>query len=283
MKRQSQAVRSGPPTATPEISQRLALGNEALDYGDYTTVVEQLSKALQQEPTLEPELQADALYKLGVAYLAEGQVDEAATMFNQLLSLPGEKAPSAANFHLAQASVSLGDYETAVDAYQAYLDTNPDMAAYIYPLIAESYLAMGDSELALEAYESALSGASNRLKEYETRQILAGYYLADGDYEAAIAQYDAIQDFAVTETTQGQMIYLAGAAELMAGNPDAAYERFLTGVAEYPKVYESYLGLVELVKAEVPVDAFQRGLVDYYAAAYAPGIEAFEDHIAADQ
>ena len=273
---------SGPPTATPEISSRLTLGNEALDYGDYMTAIEQFSKALQQEPALEPEVQAGALYELGVAYLAEGQVGEAATMFNQLLNLPGGEATSAANFHLAQASAALGDYETAVDNYQAYLDANPDMAAYIYPLIAESYLAMGDSESALEAYESALSGASNPLKAYETRQILAGYYLADGDYEAAIAQYDAIQDFAVTETTQGQMTYLAGAAELMAGNADAAYERFLTGVSEYPKVYESYLGLVELVKAEVPVDAFQRGLVDFYAAAYAPGIEAFEDHIAAD-
>jgi len=157
---------TGPPTATPEISQRLTLGNEALIYGDYATVIEQLHKALQQEPTLEPDLQSDALYKLGVAYLAEGQFDEAATMFNQLLNLPGEEAPSAADFHLAQASVALGDYVTAVEAYNSYLEANPDTAAYIYPLIAESYLALGDSELALEAYESALSGASNRLKAY---------------------------------------------------------------------------------------------------------------------
>ncbi len=47
---------STPPTATPEISSRLTLGNEALDYGDYMTAIEQFSKALQQEPALEPEV-----------------------------------------------------------------------------------------------------------------------------------------------------------------------------------------------------------------------------------
>jgi soluble lytic murein transglycosylase len=275
-------IQLGPPTATPEITQRLAVGADSLDIGDYSVAIEQLSKALQQEPNLEPELQADTLFKLGIAYLADGQVAEAATMFNQLFSLPGDEAPSAAYFHLAEASASLGDYETAVDAYRTYVDANPDMAAYIYPLIAETYLAIGDSESALEAYEASLSGSSHRIKEYETRQILASYYLADGDYEAAIAHYEAIQDFAVTGQTQGQMIYLAGAAELMAGNTDAAYERFLVGVSEYPEVYESYLGLVELVKAEVPVDEFQRGLVDFHAAAYAPGIEAFESYITAN-
>jgi soluble lytic murein transglycosylase len=276
------SISEGPATATPEISERLNLGYDALSYGNYAVAIEQLSRTLQQEPPLEPELQADTLYKLGIAYLAEGEVGEAATMFNQLLGLAGENAPTAAHFHLAQASARLGDYETAVDAYQTYLDAHPDMAAYIYPFVAETYLALGDSGAALDAYEEALTGSSHRLKEYETRQILAGYYLADGDYEAAIDQYDAILDFAQTENTQGQMIYLAGAAELQAGNSDAAYERFLAGVAEYPGVYESYLGLVELVKAEVAVDDFQRGLVDFNAAAYAPGIDAFEAHITAN-
>jgi soluble lytic murein transglycosylase len=78
------------------------------------------------------------------------------------------------------------------------------------------------------------------------------------------------------------MTYLAGAAELQAGNIDAAHERFLTGVADYPAVYESYLGLVELIKAEIAVDDYHRGLVDYYAAAYAPGISAFEAYIDAN-
>jgi soluble lytic murein transglycosylase len=272
----------GPVTATPEILERLDLGHDALTYENHAAAIEQFISALQQEASLEPESQADILYKLGIAYLAEGEVGDAATMFNQLLGLAGDNAPAEAHFHLAQASVMLGDYDTAVDAYQTYLDAHPDMAAYIYPFIAETYLALGDSGAALDAYEAALIGSSHRLKEYETRQILADYYLADGDYEAAIEQYEAIFNFAQTEKTRGQMTFLAGAAELQSGNIDAAHERFLTGVSEYPGVYESYLGLVELVKVEVAVDDFQRGLVDFNAAAYAPGIDAFEAHITAN-
>ncbi len=273
---------AGTATATPEISERLVLGSDALVYGNYESAIEQYSQALQQEAALEPAAQIDTLFQLGVAYLADGEAGDAATMFNQLLGLAGDDAPAAAHFHLAQASMSLGEYETAVDQYRAYLDDNPDMAAYIYPLIAESYLALGDSEAALGAYEAALTGESHRLNEYETRQILASYYLADGDYAAAIEQYDAVIEFAQTTNTKGQMTYLAGAAELQNGNADAAYGRFLTGVEEYPQVYETYLGLVELVKAEVSVDDYQRGLVDFNAAAYAPGIDAFEAHIASN-
>ena len=276
----AQASSSEPLTATPEISERLNLGQESLTVGNYAAAIEQISSVLLQDPLLEPESQNEALFQLGAAYLAEGEAGDAATMFNQLLGLAGEEAPAAAHFYLAQASISLGDYKTAISAYQAYLDLQPDMAAYVYPLIAEAYLALGESGAALEAYEAALTGNSHRIKEYETRLILAGNYLADGDYEAAIDQYDAILEFAQTENTKGQMIYLAGAAELQAGNTDAAYERFITGVSEYPGVYESYLGLVELVKAEVPVDDYQRGVVDFNAAAYAPGIEAFLAHMA---
>lgn len=268
-----------PPTATPELAERLELAQSALDYGDYDTAIEHFSAALQQEPGLETEAQGETLYSLGVAYLDDGQYDDAVTMFNQLLTLPGVDPPPAADFHLARASVELGDFATAINAYQTYLDANPEMAAYVQPLIAEAALALGDSESALMAYELALEGPSYRLKEVQTRLILAGKYLDEGDYDKAIAQYDAIHDLAQTEATRGQMTYLAGVAQLRAGNTDAAYERFRFGVETYPGAYESYLGLVELVTAEEEVDSFQRGLVDFNAAAYAPGIAAFQDHI----
>jgi soluble lytic murein transglycosylase len=279
---QESSTPSPTPSATPELGERLDLAQSALAYGDYDTAVEHFSASLKQDPQLETEAQEDVLFSLGVAYLADEQYGDAATMFHQLLTLPGGDPPTAAHFHLAQASVPLGDYEVALEEYQAYLAANPDMAAYVQPLIAEVHLALGDSEAALQAYEAALEGPSNRFKEVGTRLIIAGYYLDAAEYAQAIAQYDAIHDLAQTEVTRGQMTYLAGAAELQAGNLDAAYERFLFGVETYPAAYESYLGLVELVKAEKEVDSFQRGLVDYLAAAYAPGIPAFAEHISAN-
>lgn len=271
-----------PAKPTPVIEERLALGEEGLRVEDYDLAAEQFSRALRQEPGLDEEEQADTLYHLGVAYLGEGKMGDAATMFNQLIGLVGDDVPAPAHFHLAQASHALGEYERAIEHYNAYLRRHPEMGAYVYPLIAESYLALGESEPALEAYESAVEAPSHRLQEYATRIILANYYLGAESYVKAIEQYDAIFDFAQAESTRGQMIYLAGAAELLAGNTEAAYARFLQGIDEYPQIYESYLGLVELVKAEIAVDDFQRGLVDYHAAAYAPGIAAFEAHLAAN-
>ncbi|MDX1415763.1 MAG: tetratricopeptide repeat protein [Candidatus Promineifilaceae bacterium] len=273
---------AGPPTATPELEIRLELANSSLAYGDYDTVIEQLSAALQQDPGLEPEAQGETLYSLGTAYLTEERFAEAATMFNQLLTLNGVDPPPATYFQQGRASLELGDYATAIDAFKSYLEARPHMTAYVQPLIAESYLALGESDSALAAYEAALEGPAYRIKEVETRLIIAGYYLDAGEYDQAIAQYDAVHDLAKTEATQGQMTYLAGAAELMAGDTEAAYERFQMGIKAYPGAYESYLGLVELVTAEQEVDSFQRGLVDYNAAAYAPGVTAFEEHIASN-
>ncbi len=265
--------------ATPDIEERVEIGERALAYGDYDTAVEQFSLALQQETDLDAADQGVLLYDLGLAYLSDEQVGEAATMFHQLLNLPEGNPPPEAHFQLAQASMALGEYETAVAEYLAYLNSNPDMAAYVQPLIADAYLALGDSESALQAYEAALEGPAYRVKEVQTRLIIADYYLDAGENDLAVAQYDAIYDLARTEATRGQMTYLAGAAYLLAGETETAYERFLHGVETYPEIYESYLGLVELVKGEQVVDSFQRGLVDYYAAAYAPGITAFEEHI----
>ncbi|MFN2134588.1 MAG: transglycosylase SLT domain-containing protein, partial [Candidatus Promineifilaceae bacterium] len=152
-------------------------------------------------------------------------------------------------------------------------------AGYVYPLIAEAYRSLGDAQGEREALAAAVEGQALRLKEVQTRIALAASYLAAGDFAAAIEQYDAVHELSETEATRGQMTYLAGAAELAAGSTDAAYERFQRGITDYPGAYESYLGLVELVKAEIPVDDYQRGLVDYNAAAYAPAIEALQSYV----
>ena len=47
----------------------------------------------------------------------------------------------------------------------------------------------------------------------------------------------------------------------------------------YPRSYDSYLALVDLVEAGVPVDEQQRGLVDYYAGQYAVAIAAFDRYM----
>ena len=88
-----------------------------------------------------------------------------------------------------------------------------------------------------------------------------------------------MHDIARTETTKGQMTYLAGQAEIMAGNTAAGHERFQRAITDYPRAAESYQALVALVDAGIPVDEYQRGVVDYYAGAYLPAIEAFRRYL----
>lgn len=277
---------SGPsptPSATPGVSERLDIGNKALEIGSYESAVEQFSALLRQDAALETEEQADTLLKLGRAYLAEDRQMDAATIFNQLIALQGiDELPAEAHFLLGQAYFGQDEFEAAIEAYTTFLAEEPGMGGYVYPLIAAAYQALGDDAAVIEAYEAGLQEPGFRLKEVETRLLLAGEYLAAGDPASAVTQYDAVYDMAQTKATRGQMTFQAGAAELSAGNVEAAFDRFLQGMEEYPEAYESYLGLVELVKAEVPVDDYQRGLVDYHAAAYAPGIEALQAHIDAN-
>ena len=271
------------PSATPQPDERENLGERALEVGDYDTAVEQFSALLRIEPTLEAVEQADALLKLGRAYLADRRWMDAATIFNQLIALQGpDQVPAEVHFFLGQAYLGQEEFEPAIEAYSTYLDAEPEMGAYIQHLIADAYRALGDDGSVIAAYEAALESPAYGLHEIETRLLLAAEQLASGDTAAAIAQYDIVYDMAQTDATRGQMVYQAGAAELAAGNVDGAFERFKQGIEEYPEAYESYLGLVELVKAQEPVDDYSRGLVDYYAAAYAPAIEAFQVYIEAN-
>ena len=270
------------PTPTPLPAERVAMGEVELRNGNWPAVAEHLQISLNQPAALTDEQRQQSLFMLGLAYLQDGHFADAVATFHELRDLAAESAPSVLFFHLGQAQAELADYRAAIEAYQRYLEANPEMAAYVNPLLATAYLALGERDSAIAAYEAALSSPAHRLTLIENRQKLAEFYLADENYSAAIAQYDAIRELAVTENTQGQMNYLAGTAEILAGNTEAGYTRYVTGIADYPRAYESYLGLSALVEAGFAVDEFQRGLVDYYAGAYEPAVAAFRRYLEAN-
>lgn len=283
------------PTATPDLSQRRELAELAQHNQDHAQVILHL-EILLESGTLTPAEQRQALYQLARAYQAEGQLAQSAEAYNLYLA-QNAAAPTDATssedttlvyYHLGELLRSQGDCQGAIGAYQSYLSANADMSAYVQPLIGDCYLLLDDRTQAITTYENALNGNAHRLVIVPIRQKLADFYLEESRYEDAIAQYDAIIAIAQTEYTKGQMTYLAGQAQLLAGNPQAAYQRFLTGVREYPGSYSSYEGLVKLVEANVPVDDFQRGLVNFNAgqagnsSTFYPAIEAFNRVIAAN-
>ena len=277
------------PTPTPLPSDRLALGLRYVETGNFGAAIEQLSNALGQGLATEQEQQAR--FALGQAYLATGQSGTAAEILNQFLAqssgpqpttpLGQQKLahPQAAYALLARAYQAEGDGEAARDAYQTYLLANPEMAFYVQSAIADSLELEGDLAAAADARLLAVEASAHKNIFVTVLYDLGDYYVASEQYEQAAAQYLAILEVALTDTTRGDALYQAGNAQLLAGNDTDAYELFERAFNQYPQAYTSYLGLVELVEAGIVVDEYQRGLVDFYAGAYQPALDAFDRYI----
>ncbi|WP_420631830.1 tetratricopeptide repeat protein [Candidatus Leptofilum sp.] len=268
------------PTPTPAPQIRLTLAEAQLHNGDFAAAIENLTAAKQIQESYTTSQQMYILHQLGVALQADGRFPEAITAFEDLEAQFPDSVPTDVYMRLGQLHGALGDSEAAIAAYQFYLGLNPEMAAYVEPLLAEIFAANGETASVVAAYEAAVAAPAQRLKEVANRQRLAQLYVENGRFSEAIRQYNAIRDLARTEFTKGQMNYLAGMAYLAMEDTEAAYGRFQLGLTQYPRAYETYLGLVQLVEAGVIVDEYQRGVVNFHAQSYQPAIAAFERAIA---
>ncbi len=280
-----------PAGATP--AELLELGRRAAAEGDQTTAGAAFRAVVDEPGDLAAAAVAEARLGLAVALLSAGQPDAAALELEALVQEPQPIADRSkggtlvaavpiadvAAFHLGQARAATGDTAGAIEAYRAYLQNNPDMAAYVQPRVADAHEALGQTDEAIAALESATAGPAQRFQVVANRMRLAALYLAREDYANAIAQYDAVRDIARTEATKGQMTFLAGQAEVMAGNVAAGQARYQDAVMNYPRAAESYQALVALIDAGVTVDEYQRGVVDYYAGAYQPAVDALRRYI----
>lgn len=248
--------------------------NLQLEEGARALQIEHLDQAqiLFQTLTLnaEPAIRQASLFGLGRAYYLDGAFTEAADVWNQYLAETTNPDP-AVYYWLAEQSENGAE---AVNYYQLYLDANPDMGSYIWPKIAQY-----QPENSISLLQKGLESDAYYLTPINTRRALAAQLLEIGDYGGAVAQYQAIRSAAFTENTKGEMTYLIGQTLQQAGNDAEAFNAFQMGIQEFPRAYESYLGLVELVEAERSVDLFQRGLVNYYAKVYDPAISAFQGYM----
>ncbi len=285
-----------PATATPIPAQRIAIAGQRSEIGDYDSSAEQYETALQSSDLSSDQMEK-ALFGLGKAVLANGQNGKAIDNFSEFLAISASKSEPVeedstgagiepgrddAYFFLGQAYDYENDCGNAIEAYLRYLETNPEMVAYVMPRIARCYLIQEDRSEAIRAYESAVQGEAERFTEVSIRKALAKLYEEEANYPAAIDQYDAILNVARTDNTRGEVTYLAGSAELAAGNTDTGYSYYQDAVTNYPQAYESYLALSALVDAGFDVDEFQRGVVDFHANAYDAAIAAFNRYIEAN-
>lgn len=262
------------PTPTPVLppSELLDTALRQLELGNSELAADYLRQLLEN-PASEPELVQVAKYNLGLALVTDNLNDDARAIWTDYTQSKTSLDP-AVWYRLAEIEP---DPATAESYLLTFLESQPELGPYVYPKLAKLNPAQAESY-----YLSALTDVAWYRQTIGIRRQLAGLYLEQARYTEAITQFEAIRTAAFTDNTKGEMTWRIGETWAKAGDTQAAIEAWQLGISQYPTAYESYLGLVDLVDREVPVDAFQRGLVDYHAGVSGPAIDVFNEYIAAN-
>lgn len=267
------------PTPTPSPSQRLDEAHQARFYGDWERALE-LYESIRAA-TGDLNVAQEASFGIALTYLQDKRhaeaIQELSTLINEALS-----DDLRARAHLLRGDVrtTLEEYAAAADDYQAYLALRPGVLdADVGGRLGNALFAAGDYPRAQDAFAAALLAADG--PEALTLEImLARSYARDDQQETALAIYNDMTTRIDEPYTLATLDYLMGLTYAIIGRQDEANERFLHAVNNYPDAYDSYASLVQLVEAGVPVDEYQRGIVDYYAGQYGVAIAAFDRFIA---
>jgi len=276
---------TAPPTSTPLPTPppvvRIESGDQALFYGEYDAAREQYLAAFND--STDPALKAAALWGLGKTELADGRFQAATDTLTTLTNdYPESTYAARAHFLMGKAYFGLKQFQQAADAYNTYITRIPGVLdGYVQEYRGDALSEIKDYTNALNAYDAAViashldDGLPLQIKIAQTRALF-------GDYAGALTLYDQIFAATTNDYIKAQMDYAAGNAHVQLGQTSEAYNRYLHTVENYPLSYYSYLALIELVDANIPVDDLDRGIVDYYAAQYDVALVALDRYIAAN-
>lgn len=269
------------PTETPIPIVRVGSGDKALFNGDMDTAMLQYRAAASD--TNDPTIKAAALWGLARAQYADARYQDALATLQQLISsFPDSSYLGPAYFIQGEAFFAMQHYDEAAAAYQSYLSTRPGVLdSYVGQLRGDALSAAGNYSEALTAYTSAQE--ASHLDDAQALQIkIAQMHAKTDDYTTALSMYDTIATNTTNDYIRAQMDYLAAQAYTALNQTDKAYERYRHAVENYPLSHYSYLGLIELINANVKVSDLDRGLTDYFAGQYDVALTALERYIAAN-
>ncbi|MCS7260114.1 MAG: tetratricopeptide repeat protein [Anaerolineae bacterium] len=262
------------PTATPVPSQRLASARQAFEWGDFERARQEFD-ALYTDPGASDVERREAAFWRARSRLDATDYAGAISALQQFIAAyPDDRRLAAAQFMLARAYEGLQEWRNALAAYRQYLRLDKTLAMEAYDGIGKAAMQLSDYAAAIQAYTEGVRAAQENAWLVYMREGIAQAELARNRPREAVKQYDAILNVARIDAYRARILYLAAQALLQAGDREAAQQRYLEAVNRYPTTQYAYLSLIELVNAGVPVDDYQRGLVDYYAKAYQPAIDA---------
>ncbi|HLE05618.1 MAG TPA: tetratricopeptide repeat protein, partial [Anaerolineales bacterium] len=262
-------------TPAPTRSELISAGQQALFNGDWDQAYVEFSRRLEQAGG--PEEIAEALYGRGEALLQSGLYAGAQVEFSELIErFPTSDRSSRARLLRAQALLGLGQLELSAMDYAAYLEQRPGVLdAYVQEWLADALRLAGKPLEAVGHYQNAI--AAPRITDVLPLLVKIGRcYLEASELELALTQFDSISAQTTDPGTRASMNLLAGETLEGLGDFEGAVSRYMDSVTNYPTAYDSYIALIRLVEAEIPVDEFQRGLVDYQAGAFEPAVAAFD-------
>ncbi|MFU8827284.1 MAG: tetratricopeptide repeat protein [Brevefilum sp.] len=268
------------PTATlpppPEIM--VSEGDFALFVGDYQTAISDFQNAIARSN--DSQITAQAQFGLGQAFFNQGEISTALTHFRQASQGADPVTAARAQYMLGRTFTILERYEEALAAYQAYLDQRPGLIdARLHELRGDLFTTLSDHPSAIAAYQEAYladpSGGNDALAAN-----IARAYQSSGDEATALALYTDLYNIAINDYTKAQMALLIGRIYLAQGEDQQAYAILQESVQNYPFAFDAYTALVILVQDGVPVNEYQRGLINYNMGNYVLAIEAFERYLA---
>jgi soluble lytic murein transglycosylase len=269
------------PTPTPIPSVRVSQADRALFNGDYETARREYQLVLAD--TVDEQIRAAALWGLGHIEYDDKRYDVALSIYQQLINdYPNSPHFAQAYFLLGQTYLVLERYQETADALAMYISLRPDLIdAYVQELRGDAFYAARDYANALAAYNAALQAP--HLDDAIQLQIkIAQAHATSGNYTDALVIYDSIASTSTNDNTKAQMDLLTGQAYIALGQIDNGYQRYMHAVENYPKAYDSYSALVELINAKYPVNDLDRGLVDYFAGKYDVTLLVLDRYIAAN-
>ena len=258
---------------------RIEVGEEALFNGDYDVARLEFFNVLNT--TTDDEKRAAALWGLIRISHETGRDKDALAYIDQMLAEhPDSPFIAYAHFMAGISNTNLNRFREATLSYATYLELRPALLeSYVEELRGDAFAQMGDQGNALSAYRAAL--AAPRLGDSTQLAIkVATSKAAVGDYAGAIADYDAIYNRTNNDFIKAKMDYLAGYAQILLGETDTGYARYLHAVENFPLAYDSYQALLALVDAGVPVSDFYRGVTDYAAGQNDVALVALDRFIA---
>src|SRR5271157_1190166 len=253
------------PSPTPLPAAQNSQGEQDLFVGNYDQALHDFQSAMSS--TQDAETQAEAMLGIGRVDYLTGNWQGAVQLLNTLVQQYQEsQARVKAYYFLGQSYTQLNNPALAAEDYGHYLSLQPGVLdAYVQELRGDALLSAGDPDGAILAYQAAIKAP--RLSDPASVEIKVGQaYASKKDYDNAIRTYMSIYQNSNSDYDKAQMDFLTGQIYLDINQTEQAYARFQDAVTNYPKSYDSYSSLVELVKAGIQVDDLNRGLVDYYMA-----------------